>query len=116
MTSPVRGAKLDPPPDYEATTPDGVKAEAYIVRWTVENEPMVELYQKHHQALGRAGELFDKNGPQLEIEIHLNRLDPPPSILYNSHWLHECNRRGQQPVRGEHRPARRSADRACGRG
>jgi hypothetical protein len=60
-----------------------------------------EAYQKHHQALQRAGELFDKYGEHLEIEIHLNRLDPPPSILYNSKWLQEWNRKGQQPVPGE---------------
>jgi len=93
------GKKMDPPPDYEVKI-EGVPAERYIVQWFVEERPLAEAYQKHHYALERAGRLFDEYGPNLEIEIHLNRVRPPPSLLYNAVWLRKWDRSGRPPVQG----------------
>ena len=58
----------------------------FIVRWTVD-EPMCQTFPGERLALKKARELFKKYGQDLEVAIHLNRVGPPPSLLYNSKRL-----------------------------
>ena len=44
------------------------------------------------QALQKAAELFDKYGPDVEIEIYLNELSTE-SILYSQQWMRQWNDR-----------------------
>ena len=80
---------------YNPETIGGEKVERFIVNWIVETKPMAEAYQKQYLTLERAGKLFDEYGPELEIEIHLNRLNPPPSVLFDARWLREDLFRGK---------------------
>lgn len=94
------GRKLDPPPDYEALI-DGIPAGCYVVQWIVEGKPVPVVYQKHYLATERAGKLFDEYGPDLEIEIHLNRVSPPSSLLYSGARLRKWNKEGRPRIQGD---------------
>jgi hypothetical protein len=55
----------------------------FIVHWTAD-EPMCQTFLKEKLALKKVRELFNKYGQDFEVEIHLTRVGPPPSLLYNS--------------------------------
>lgn len=90
------GRKLRPSPE-ECVDP--VVADVFVVQWTIDKDTVAEAYKKQCDALERVGSLFDKHGLKLQIEIHLNRVAPPPSTLYNAKWLRQWNENGRPPVR-----------------
>jgi hypothetical protein len=95
MRTPRPGRKID-------HTQDGVEpvaAERFIVHWIIDGQAMSEAYQQQYDALARVGQLFDKYGTELHVEVHLNRVSPPPSLLYNVEWLRNWNKAGRPPVR-----------------
>ena len=73
-------------------------SDRFILKWVVKDDPLSKPYSTQHDALQKARELFDEHGPDLEIELHLNRLSPPPSILFNTQWMRNWNRRGRPSV------------------
>jgi len=70
----------------------------FILKWVVGGDPLSIPYSTQHDAFQKAGEPFDEHGPDLEIELHSNRLSPSPSILFNTQWMRNWNRRGRPPV------------------
>jgi hypothetical protein len=58
----------------------------FVVHWTAD-EPMCQTFLKEKLALKKVRELFNKYGQDFEVEIHLTRVGPPPSLLYNSQRL-----------------------------
>jgi hypothetical protein len=87
-----RPLKAAPVSDYEVMI-DGFTARCYVVQWQRQRQP--EIYEGLHLALNRAAALFREYGPELEIEIHINRIKPPTSLLYSSNQLHKWNRNSQ---------------------
>ena len=73
-------------------------SERYILKWVIESETFAAPYITQREAFLKAGELFDEHGPDLEIELHLNRLSPPPTVLFNARWMRDWNKGGRRPV------------------
>jgi|SRR5215472_11323945 len=70
-------------------------SDRFILKWVVGDDRLSMPYSTQHDALQKASELFHEHGPDLEIELHLTRLSPPPSILFNTQWMRDWNRRGR---------------------
>ena len=72
-----------------ATITDRAMNDRYIIR-----SAAGRLVQRvsERQALQKAAELFDKYGPDAEIEIYLNELSTE-SILYSQQWMRQWNDR-----------------------
>jgi hypothetical protein len=57
-------------------------AEKFIVVWTIDGETTSAPFPTH-RALQHAEKLLRERGCDLEITLHLNRISPPPSVLFN---------------------------------
>jgi len=72
-----------------ATITDRAMNDRYIIRSAAGR--LVQCVSER-QALQKAAELFDKYGPDAEIEIYLNELSTE-SILYSQQWMRQWNDR-----------------------
>jgi hypothetical protein len=72
--------------------------ERFIVVWTIEGNKTETTHSTQKAALHHAEKLLREHGCNLDIVLHLNRISPPPSILFNRKWLHDWCRRGFGPV------------------
>ena len=73
----------------EETQTDRVMSDRYIIKSPGET---LARCLTERQALQKAAELFDKHGPDAEIEIYLNELSAG-SILYSCEWMRQWNSR-----------------------
>jgi hypothetical protein len=64
-------------------------SDRFILKWVAGGDQISMPYSTQYDALQKASELFDEYGPGLEIELHLNRLSLPPSILFNTQWMRD---------------------------
>jgi hypothetical protein len=64
-----------------------VMTDQYIIKSEAES-PVHCLTER--QALQKAAELFDRYGPDADIEIYLNELSAE-SILYSREWMRQWN-------------------------
>jgi hypothetical protein len=55
--------------------------ETFIVVWTENGVQLSKPFASQNDALSWTKELFEKHGCDFDVQIHLNRISPPPSIL-----------------------------------
>jgi hypothetical protein len=64
-------------------------AEKFIVVWTIDGATTSALYPTQDEALQQAERLLRERGCDLEISLHLNRISPPPSVLFNKRRMRD---------------------------